>query len=212
MRRAVKIFNSDTYSPLHVRQAFYDSSYAFHPIQIEGHLGSVDGRYRPRGVAGVKYAFRSTSMGAPEWFLDAPNGGNGIEPWTQREKDTLKACVHTYKAKIRPLVRQADLYHIFPRPDGRNWDGIEYYDPTNGKGVVYFFQPSDRVTTKAVQFKGLDPSRMYRMSFEDGTQPSCVKSAAELMGKGLPVTLKGKQASELILFEAVPPTHKGAGP
>jgi hypothetical protein len=59
-------------------------------------------------------------MGAPEWFLDAPNGGNGTEPWTQKEKGTLKTCVDTYKTRIRPLQREADLYHIFPRPDGRN--------------------------------------------------------------------------------------------
>jgi len=201
MRRAVKIFNSDTYSALHVRQAFYDSAYAFHPIQIEGHLGSVDGRYRPRGVAGIRYAFRSTSMGAPEWFLDAPNGGNGSEPWTQQEKDALKACVDTYKTKIRPLVRKADLYHIFPRPDGRRRDGIEYYDPADGKGVVYVFQPSNGTATEPIRFKGLDSKRMYRVSFEDGTHPSSVKSAAELMDKGLQVRLKGKEASELVFFE-----------
>ena len=39
---------------------------------------------------------------------------------------------------------QADLYHILPRPDGRKWDGIEYYDPAAGKGVVYLFKPSPR--------------------------------------------------------------------
>ena len=203
MRRAVKIFNSDTYSPLHVRQAFYDSSYAFHPIQIEGHLGSVDGRYRPRGVAGIQYAFRSTSMGAPEWFLDAPNGGNGTEPWTQQEKDALKACVDTYKAKIRPLVRQADLYHVFARPDGRNRDGIEYYDPAAGKGVVYLFQPSRETSAEAIRLRGLDRKRTYHVSFEDGTHPASVKSAAELMDKGLQVKLKGEEVSELIFFEIV---------
>jgi len=203
MRRAVKIFNSDTYTPLHVRQAFYDSSYAFHPIQLEGHLGSSDGRYRPRGVAGIRYAFRSMSMGAPEWFLDAPNGGNGVEPWTQQEKDTLKTCVDTYKSKIRPLVREADLYHIFPRPDGRNWDGIQYYDPAAGKGVVYLFQPSNETTTETIRLRGLDPKRKYRMSFEDGTHPSSIKSAAELMEKGLPVKLQGEEVSELIFFEVV---------
>jgi len=203
MRRAVKIFNSDTYSALHVRQAFYDSSYAFHPIQLEGHLGSSDGRYRPRGVAGIRYAFRSMSMGAPEWFLDAPNGGNGVEPWTQQEKDALKTCVDTYKANIRPLMREADLYHIFPRPDGRNRDGIEYYDPASGKGVVYLFQPTDETATEALRLKGLDRNQMYRMSFEDGSHPSTVKSAAELMDEGLPVNLKGTEVSELIFFEVV---------
>ena len=141
--------------------------------------------------------------GRPEWFLDAPNGGNGSEPWTQEEKDTVKACVATYKAKLRPLVREADLYHILPRPDGRTWDGIQYYDPAAGKGVVYLFKPSPEPATESIRFKGLDAKAMYRVSFEDGTQPPSVKSAAELMDPGLTVTLQGEEASELIFFEAV---------
>ena len=201
MRRAVKIFNSDTYSPLDVRQAFYDSSHAFHPIQIEGHLGSTDGRYRPRGVAGMRYAFRSMSMGAPEWFIDAPSGGNGSEPWTQAEKDAVKACVDTYKAKLRPLVRGADLYHVFPRPDGRKWDGVEYYDPAAGKGVVYVFKPTPTPIAETIRFKGLDAKHKYRVRFEDGSQPPSIRSAAELMDQGLRVTLDGAQASELVFFE-----------
>ena len=160
-----------------------------------------DGLYRPQGVAAIRCAFRSTSMGAPEWFLDAPNGGNGTEPWTQDEKDALKACVDTYKARIRPLVRNAGLYHILPRPDGRTWDGIEHYDPAEGKGVVYLFQPSSEAKTQSIRFKGLDPERPYRVSFEDGTNPSCVKSGAELMDKGLFVKLEGEEVSELIFLE-----------
>ncbi len=201
MRRAVKIFNSDTYSALHVRQGFHDSSFAFHPAQLEGHLGSVDGRFRPQGVAGMRYAFRSTSMGAPEWFLDAPNGGNGNAPWTQQEKETIQACVETYKTRIRPLVREANLYHLFARPDGRRRDGIEYYDPAKGKGVVYLFQPSEETEAKPVRFKGLDPTKAYRVRFEDGSNPSTVKTGSELRNKGLPVRLEGKGVSELIFFE-----------
>jgi hypothetical protein len=201
MRRAVKIFNSDTYSPLHVRQAFHDTSHAFHPLQIEGHLGSTDGRYRPRGAASMRYAFRSMSMGAPEWFIDAPNGGNGSEPWTPLERDTVKACVETYKTRIRPLVRAADLYHIFPRPDGRKWDGIEYYDHAEKKGVVYLFKPLSEPTTEVIRFRGLESGQRYRIRFEDGTHPSSVHSAAELMDRGLRVTLPGAEVSELIFFE-----------
>ncbi len=201
MSRAVKIFNSDTYSALHVRQAFYDSSYAFHPAQLEGHLGSTDGRFRPRGVAGMKYAFRSASLGAPEWFIDAPNGGNGCEPWTQAEKDAVKASVETYKSRLRPLVRAGDLYHILPRPDGRNWDGIEYYDPTRGTGAVYLFKPAAEPATQTIRFKGLDARQSYRLTFEDGSHPPAVASAAELMDQGLPVTLPGAEVSELIFFE-----------
>ncbi|MFV2065872.1 MAG: LamG-like jellyroll fold domain-containing protein [Pirellulales bacterium] len=201
MRRAVKIFNSDRYSPLIVRQAFYDSSYAFHPIQIEGHLGSTDGRYRPRGVAGIRYAFRSTSMGAPEWFLDAPNGGNGSEPWTREEKEAVKAAVATYKTKVRPLVRNADLYHIFPRPDGKVWDGIEYFDPAKGKGAVFVFKPDSPNDTRTITLKRLDADQVYQLTFEDGTHPSVSKSGAELMNAGVDLTLKGKFVSELIFFD-----------
>lgn len=205
MRRAVKIFNSDTYSPLHVRQAFHDSSHAIHPIQIEGHLGSTDGRFRPRGIAGMKFAFRSMSMGAPEWFIDAPNGGNGSEPWTQAEKEAVKACVETYKTRLRPLVRAADLYHVFPRPDGRRWDGVEYYDPSVGKGVVYVFKPAATPAAETVRFKGLDTKQKYRLRFEDGSQPSSVRSGAELMDQGLRMTLEGPEASELVFFEVAQP-------
>ncbi len=202
--RAVKIFNSDTYSPLHVRQAFYDASHAIHPAQLEGHLGSTDGRYRPQGIAGMKYAFRSMAMGAPEWFLDAPNGGNGCQPWTQAEKDAVKACVQTYTTRSRPLVRTGDLYHILPRPDGRRWDGIEYYDPAAGKGVVYVFKPAPEPASETIRLKKLDPSRQYRVWFEDGSQPSSIRTGSELMDSGLRMTLPGAEASELVFFEIVP--------
>jgi len=150
----------------------------------------------------MRYAFRSMSMGSPEWFLDAPNGGNGNEPWTQEEKDAVRSCVQTYKTKIRPLVRQADLYHILPRPDGRNREGIEYFDPAAGQGVVYLFQPSAEAKAEPIQFRGLDAKQRYRVNFEDGTNPPTVKAGAELMGQGLPVTLAGEEASELIFFAA----------
>jgi hypothetical protein len=201
LRRAVKIFNSDTYSALHVRQAFHDSSYALHPAQIEGHLGSTDGRFRPRGATGMRFAFRSMSMGAPEWFLDAPNGGNGSEPWTQEEKDTVRVCVETYKTRIRPLVRAADLYHILPRPDGHRWDGIEYWDPAAGRGVVYLFKPTGEAATQAIRLRGLDAATGYRLTFADGSNPAATAPGAELLAGGVPVTLPAGEVSELVFVE-----------
>ncbi len=149
----------------------------------------------------MKYAFRTMSMGAPEWFVDAPNGGNGSDPWDEAEKNAVKSCVETYKTRLRPLVRAADVYHIFPRPDGINWDGVEYYDPDSGKGVAYLFKPSPTQSAETVRFKGLEAGRKYRVSFEDGTQPPSVRSGDELMNQGLPVTLAGDEASELVFLE-----------
>ena len=201
MSRCVKIFMTDTYAEHHVRQAFYDSSYALPPAQLEGCLGSTDGAYRPKGTAGMKFAFRTVSMGAPEWFIDAPNGGNGSAPWTQEEKDAVKTSVATYKNKIRPLVRNADLYHILPRPDGKNWDGIQYYDPLTKKGVAYLFKPAAGTDSTVIKLRGVEPKTTYRVTFEDGTNPSVEKTGAEL-AKGIEVTLKGSPVSELLFLDA----------
>ncbi|HPS02167.1 MAG TPA: alpha-galactosidase, partial [Candidatus Sumerlaeota bacterium] len=200
LKRCVKIFNSDTYSELDVRKAFYDSSFALHPAQLEGHLGSVDGTLRPAGAAGMKFSFRSVSMGAPEWFIDAPNGGNGSAPWTQVEKDAITAAVATFKTKVRPLVRHADLYHIFPRPDGVGWDGVQYYDPQTRRGVVYVFKPTEGRESDVLHLRGLDPSATYAVTFEDGSNPAVEKTGAEL-AKGLELTLKGAPISELMFLD-----------
>ena len=71
----------------------------------------------------------------------------------------MKACVATYKAKLRPLVRGADLFHVFPRPDGRNWDGIEYYDAVAGKGRSTSSSHPRGPPQETVRLKGLDAGR-----------------------------------------------------
>jgi hypothetical protein len=202
MKRAVKVFLTDTYAEHHVRAAFYGSSFALPPAQLLGCVGSTNGRFRPKGVAGMKFAFRSTSLGAPEWFIDAPTGLNDSAPWTDEEKAAVTAAVATYKTRIRPLVRNADLYHILPRPDGKNWDGIQYFDPATGKGVVYLFKPSAVADTIALKLRGVDPGRRYRVSFEDGSNPAAEKTGAELV-QGLEVTLKGAPVSELVWIEEI---------
>jgi alpha-galactosidase len=202
MRRAVKIFVTDTYFEHHVRQAFYDSSFALPPAQIEGCVGSTDGRFRPQGPAGMRFAFRSTSLGAVEWFIDAPTGMNGSAPWTDEEKAAVKAAVDTYKRKIRPLVRNADLYHILPRPDGKNWDGIQYYDPATRKGVVYLFKPAPGTDTMSIRLRDVEPKTIYRVTFEDGSNPAAEKAGEELAG-GIEVTLTGAPVSELMFVQAM---------
>jgi hypothetical protein len=198
MKRSVKIFLTDTYAEHHIRQAFYDSSFAFPPAQLMGCVGKL----RPRGPVGMRFAFRSCSLGAPEWFIDAPTGLNGGPAWTDDEKAAVKAAVTTYKIRIRPLVRNADLYHILPRPDGKNWDGIQYHDPAAGKGVIYLFKPSAVADTITIKLRGVDPAKRYRVSYEDGTNPAVEKTGAELMA-GIDVTLKGALVSEMVFIEAV---------
>jgi hypothetical protein len=202
MKRSVKIFLTDTYAEHHVRKAFYDAAFIYPPVQLMGCVGSTDGRFRPQGPVGMRFAFRSTSLGAPEWFIDAPTGMNGSAPWTDEEKSAVKAAVATYKTKIRPLVRSADLYHILPRPDGRNWDGIQYFDPATGKGVIYLFKPSAVADTITLKLRGVEAGKRYRVTFEDGSNPAVEKTGEEF-AKGLEVTLKGVPVSELVWIEEI---------
>ena len=213
MKRSVKIFGSDGFSALDVRRTFHDSSFAFHPVQLMGHLGFFSAgprrsrperkKDRPRGAAGMRYAFRSMSMGAPEWFIGPPDGGSETGgSWSVEEREAVRAAVATFKNKIRPLVRSADLYHIFPRPDDKVWDGIQYYDPAGGKGVVFIFKPKSTHDTQAIKPRGLDAGRRYRLTFEDGSNPQADMTGAELLTSGIAVTLKGQFVSELMFIEA----------
>jgi hypothetical protein len=201
LRRCFKVQNQDRYYPLDARQSFYDASYALHPMQ----LAALCGSWAEWQADGSVYEFRSSAMGAAYWHPDAPGSGNGGPVWSDEQKAAIKKAVATYKTKLRPLIRHADLYHIFPRPDGKHWDGIEYYDPQAKKGVVYIFKPAAQPDTMTIRLRGVQADVRYRVVFEDGSNPNVDKRGDELM-TGTEVTLRGERTSELMFFEATTST------
>ena len=200
-KRAAKIQNQDRYYPIDARQSFYDTSYVFHPMQI----AALDGSWKAWQASGSVFEFRASSMGAAYWHPDAPNGGNGGLVWSIEQKAAIKKAVTTYKTKIRPLVRNANLYHIFPRPNDVVWDGIEYYDPATIEGVVYIFKPKSTPDLQTVKLKGLNPANRYTLTFEDGSNPSATLDGAALMTTGVRVALKGTNVSELMFLKGTRP-------
>jgi Melibiase len=200
LRRAEKIQNQDRYYPIDARRSFYDSSYTFPPMQLAALVGS----WADWQASGSVYEFRSASMGAAYWHPDAPNGGNGGPVWSQQHKEAIKRAVATYKDKLRPLIRNGDLYHIFPRPDGLHWDGVEYFDPAAKCGVVYIFKPSEENgdDTMQIKLRGIRTDAQYQVTFEDGSNPAVKKSGKEL-ASGINVRLRGGLVSELMFFEEI---------
>lgn len=194
LKRASKVQNLDVYYPLEARKAFYDASFALHPIQI----ASLTGSWSDWQANGSVYEFRSASMGAANWHPDAPNGSNGGPIWSNDHKKAIAKAVNTYKTKLRPLIRKANLYHIFPRPNGVFRDGIQYYDPSTGKGAIYIFQSVNITESQLVKLKGLNPNSRYLVEFEDGTASPSIIKGKKLLNKGLRVWLKGDQSSEII--------------
>jgi hypothetical protein len=198
MSRSVKIQITDYVTPLDNQIAFYDLVYFLPPVQL---MGTLMGEIwtRPSGVwtlssfspGDKKYWFRSAFMGA---------GCFGMNPigWSPADKDMIAGAVTTYKNKIRPLLKTANVYHVFPRPDDVVWTGIEYYDPTGKTGVVYIFKPNSSVSSQYIKLKGLNASKSYTLSFEDGTNNTVIKGGSELMKTGINVSLNGTYKSELM--------------
>ncbi|MHB9008154.1 MAG: hypothetical protein ACYDC1_14605, partial [Limisphaerales bacterium] len=197
-KRAARIQNQDRYYPLDARQSFYDTSHIMHPMQI----AALDGSWAEWQATGSVFEFRSASMGAAYWHPDAPNGGNGGPVWTATHKSAIQRAVKTYKTWLRPLIRSANLYHIFPRPDDRGWDGIEYFDPATGRGAIYVFRPNSPAPSQTVRLKGLDPRASYWLWSEDGSIPTQEQPGEALMRTGLTMRLAATNSSDIIFLQA----------
>ncbi|MCX6923872.1 MAG: NPCBM/NEW2 domain-containing protein [Verrucomicrobia bacterium] len=197
LRRCMKIQNQDRYYPIDARRSFYDSSYALHPMQ----LAALCGSWAEWQATGSVYEFRCASLGAAYWHPDAPNSGNGGPVWTDSQKALIKDAVDTYKTWLRPLIRTANLYHIFPRPDDNRWDGIEYYDPVSRKGAVYLFRPNSPSQKQVVKLKGLDAKAAYWLWGEDGSISPTRLSGDDLMQSGLPVNLPQPFTSDILFVQ-----------
>jgi len=186
---------TDTYDPLSNRRAFYDTSYLLPAAMLESY---VEKWPVPR-MENFLYMLRSGMMGWVSIMTDTT-------AWTLEQHEAARRSIVLYKTKLRPLIRDAQLYHVSDRPDGVHWDGIEYYDPAQSRGVLYAFrggvgvEPDHRFV-----LKGLLAAQAYRLHFEDGSALDHTVRGSELMGLGLNVHLALPQSSELVFLSADSP-------
>ena len=183
---------TDTYDPLSNRRAFYDTSYVLPAAMLESYVEKWP-TPRPENFL---YMLRSGMMGWVTIMMDTT-------AWTPEQHQAARQAIELYKEKLRPLIRDAHLYHISPRPDGVHWDGMEYWDPQRGQGVVYAFRGTipDENEHRFV-LAGLTAKRRYRLHFQDGSASDREATGSELMGQGLAVRLPTSQSSELVFLEA----------
>jgi alpha-galactosidase len=183
---------TDTYDPLSNRRAFYDTSYLLPAAMLESYVEKWP-TPRPENFL---YMLRSGMMGWVTIMMDTT-------AWTPQQHAAARQAIALYKEKLRPLIRDARLYHISPRPDGVHWDGMEYWDPRRGKGVVYAFRGSIADEDEhRFMLAGLEPGGRYRLHCEDGSAADREASGRELMKQGLAVRLGVPFSSELVFLEA----------
>jgi alpha-galactosidase len=122
--------------------------------------------------------------------------------WSPEQAAAGKRQFDLYKARLRPLINSANLYHVSQRPDGVNWDAIEYFDPAAGKGAVMAFRGRKPDEPRHLfRLKGLDPAARYELTFEDGTSKPATSSGRDLMEQGVAVELPETDSSEIVWIE-----------
>jgi hypothetical protein len=181
---------SDAYDPLSNRRAFYDASYVLPPAMLETYVE----KWPTANLDNFRYVLRSGMMGWFTLMLDTT-------AWNKEEHAAVRDAITLYKSKLRPLIRKADLYHVSSRPDGIHWDGMEYFDQTRGKGVLFAFHGSsaDELQHTFI-LQGLHRDRNYQLTFQDHRSSDRKLSGSELMSRGVQVSLPLPDSSELIFL------------
>ena len=182
---------TDSYDPLSNRRAFFDASHLLPAAMLESYVEKWP-TPRPENFL---YMLRSGMMGWLTIMTDTT-------AWTPEQHVLAKNAFELYKEKLRPLIRDARLYHVSARPDGVHWDGLEYWDPARTSGVVYAFRgkgPGEPFHTFILH--GLNPASVYKLHFQDGTASDRTERGSQLMQVGLQVHLKDPLSSELIFME-----------
>jgi hypothetical protein len=181
---------TDTLSSLPDRQAVYDSTFAFPPAALFAY--TFENLYDRISDAPEPYLWRSAMMSG--WQMAPTN----IASWTPEQLGRVRRATEIYKSWIRPILHDAQVHHILPRPDGFHWDGMFYWSPTSKRGTLYIFRPNSDQTTQRVFLKGLSPNKRYNVRTEDKSTREGIYSGAELMGAGLDIKLRDRYTSDLI--------------
>jgi len=193
-RRATVMFGIDIYDTLSNRKMFHTSSYCLPPAQIQSPIDVLS--------APPAFALRSAMQGAFDIGIGT-HGGKLVMPSDYPVLiEPARENLALYKTRLRPLIREANLYHLFLRPDGVDWDGLQYYSPAGRKGAVLLFKQNSKVDTRRIVLKGLDRQRRYGLSFQDRMVQNTRKTGAELMDDGFDVTMAGQFVSEIVWIQA----------
>ena len=187
------IVGTDTLSAMADRQSIYDTSYVFPPASIL--LYTYERIYSDVADAPEPYLWRSGMMGA--WDLALTESKN----LSEKQKGQIRRSTDIYKSWIRPVLQDAHVHRILPRPDGLHWDGMFYWNAALRKGTAYIFRPNSEQRHQLIYLAGLEPKKSYRVHGEDASVQAGTFSGNTLMNQGIEVQLPDKFSSDLVYVE-----------
>lgn len=101
-------------------------------------------------------------------------------------RDLLRARIALYK-EIRPILRQADVYHLTGQPDPQapqSFTALFYLDRKSQQGVIFAFASGSRELSHRIRLAGLDPEAKYQIDLPAEFGGPMLKSGRELMNDG----------------------------
>jgi alpha-galactosidase len=192
---------TDTYYPLSNCRPFYEMSYVLPAAMLESNVE----KWPVPMLKNFLYMLRKGMMGWVSIMQDTT-------AWNAEQHEAARQAIALYKEQLRPLIRDARLYHVSDRPDGVHWDGMEHWDAMRRKGVVYAFRGT--IATEAEHrfvLDGLDSAACYALHFAVGSAPDRQEWGRALMQAGVSVHLSSPLSLELIfLHSAGPACRAGA--
>jgi hypothetical protein len=181
LRRTSFTSITDMTDALHNRIAVYGATYPWPAYACETYM---------QGSPSLppEYLFRSFMMG--RWTISTD-----VAAWGLKTREIARRQIALYK-QLRFLIRDGDVYHILPQATGRQWDGLEYYDPRRGEGVVFVFRPQSPEVQRRIPLAGLEDGD-YEVRFEG--RPESMRVAGAALGRaGLQVTLPDPNSAAII--------------
>ena len=115
-------------------------------------------------------------------------------------------AVRIYKEFVRPIHATSRIYHHTPVVKGfepRGWGVLELASRDRTRAIAGLFRLSDPAEPEYfLRFRGLDPGRRYRVTF-DNVSESCEVDGWALTRTGIVSRLETALTSELLIVEAV---------
>jgi alpha-galactosidase len=123
-----------------------------------------------------------------------------IVRWDQETREVARRRIAQYK-RIRPILRDADVYHLTRQQAGAMQAAL-YVDEKTGRALLFAFQGGDAELAHSIRLRGLDPRKTYRVDgINDGTA-TCLFPGQALVSDGFNVAFTHKGA--VVVVELTP--------
>ncbi|MBL8229908.1 MAG: alpha-galactosidase [Bryobacterales bacterium] len=184
VKQYVTSITNDASGALGSRQAVFGATFPF-PARYTD-------RYMPENPSNT-YATRSYMFGGPWIFM------NKLADLTPAEIALAASEIRTYK-ELRPLLREAKVFHLSDSPLEGRVDAIEAYSASTDTAIIVVTRDGSPSNVHLLRVEGLTPDSNYRVRFQDDRR-IYVMTGRQLAEDGVPVLLPSTRSAEIVHIE-----------